>query len=469
MKKYDYIVIGSGPGGYVSAIRASQLGLKTAVIEKAEVGGVCLNWGCIPTKSLLESAHFLEKVKNQGLGIEFRNAPTPNLGKIVDRSRKVAGQLSSGIGSLFRKYKVDLHRARAYIHSTKEIHLFDKNKKLTEKIQYDYLCIATGARARELPNLKFSKNVIGYKEAMILKELPASLLVIGAGAIGCEFADFFQCLGSKVTLVETLEHILPAEESFLAAELRKAFEGKKMKILEKTLVKDLNDDGKKVMATIEQGPKKTKQGFDKVLLSVGIETNLEGLGLGNINAEIEKGKLPVNGYAQVQGHEHIFAIGDITQGKQLAHKASHEGILAAEKANSMKKNQKSPEPIDHSSIPSCIYTSPQIASVGYSSQELKKQNIPYLEGIFPLSASGKALALGEPTGLLKSYIHKETGELLGAHYIGHDVTELISNISLARSGELTYHEFLKAIFPHPTLAETAHESVGQAVGESVNY
>ena len=470
MKKYDYLVIGSGPGGYVSAIRASQLGLKTAVIERSEPGGICLNWGCIPTKSLLESAHFFEKIKNQDLGIELKSAaPRASLEKIVDRSRKIAKQLSSGIRHLFKKYKVDFYPARGYIHSTKEIYLFDSNNKLTEKLQYSHLCIATGSRAREFPNLKFSKNVLSYKEIMVLKKQPKSLLVIGAGAIGCEFADFFQCLGSEVTLVEAMSQILPPQEDFLAKELKKAFENKKMKVLEKAVVKELKDDSKKVMACIRSGSKEIKKSFDKVLLSVGVEANLEDLGLENINAKIEKGRLIVNGYCQIQNHENIFAIGDIIEGHQLAHKASHEGVLAAEKIRSIIKNQKSPEPIDHSNIPSCIYTSPQIASIGYNSQELKKQQIPYLEGSFPLNASGKALALGEAKGLLKSYIHEQTGEVLGAHYIGPDVTELISNISLARSGELTYHELLEAVFPHPTLAEAVHESVGQAVHESVNF
>ena len=469
---YDYLVIGSGPGGYVSAIRASQLGLKTAVVEKSELGGVCLNWGCIPTKSLLESAHFFHKIQENDLGIGFKAQPTANLEKIVNRSRDIANGLSQGIQHLFKKYKVDLIRGRGYIHSANEVHVFDKKDQPVKKVNAKNICIATGARAKELPHLKFSKNVLSYREAMVLKKLPKKILVIGAGAIGCEFADFFCCLGSKVTLVEAAPHILPNEEISLAKELKKAFQKKGMLVLEESSVTELKDEGKLVRGYIsekngrdQKAQKGTKEEvFDTVLLSVGIEANLSGIGLENLGINIEKSRLTTNEFCLVKGTKNIFAIGDIIHGKQLAHKASHEGMISAEKAAG-----KNPHPFNHHDVPSCTYTSPQVASVGFSRSELEEKKVPFQEGRFPFSASGKALAAGEVTGFLTSYVHKDTGELLGAHYIGENVTELISNFTLARSSELTHDDFLAAIFPHPTLAEMSHESVGQAVEKSVNF
>ncbi len=464
---YDYIVIGSGPGGYVSAIRAAQLGLKTAVVEKSEVGGICLNWGCIPTKSLLESAHFLHRIKNQKLGIHFESEPTVILEEVIKRSRDIAQKLSNGIQHLFKKYKVDLIHGRGYIRSENEVELFDKSDKLIKSLQTKYICVATGARAKELPHLNFSHNVISYREAMLVKKLPKTILIIGAGAIGCEFADFFSCLGSQVSLIEAAEHILPAEEAFLGEALKKVFMQKKITVLEKTSVTELKDTGKNVIVHITKQSSQEvhdEKVFDIVLLAIGIEANVSNVGLENVNAKIHKGRVEINEFCEIKGAKNIFAIGDITHGKQLAHKASHEGVIAAEKISG-----KNPHPFDYDNVPSCIYTSPQIASVGLSSSQLAKEGVPFKEGNFPLSASGKAMAAGETTGFLRSYIHEETGALLGAHYIGENVTELISNFSLARSSELTYHEVLSSIFPHPTLAEAIHESVGHAMERSVNF
>ena len=440
-------------------------------MKKRKVGGICLNWGCIPTKALLESSHFFYKVKEQNLGLEFKAMPNINMDLIIDRSRKIAEKLSNGIQHLFKKYKVELIRGRAYINSVDEVHLFNEKNEIFDHLKAKNICIATGTKAKELPNLKFSKNVISYKEAMLLKKPPAGrkILVIGAGAIGCEFADFFCCLGAEVTLVEAADHILPLEEPFLAEDLKTAFTKKGITVLEKTGVEKLADQSTKVKATIQAIDKIKKtsakeEGFDTVLLAVGVETNLSNLGLENVKAKIDKGRVQVNEFCQIEGAKNIFAIGDIIHGKQLAHKASHEGIIAAEKAAG-----KNPHPLDHSNVPSCTYTSPQVASVGLTAHELKEQNIPFKEGAFPFAASGKALAIGDTSGSLTSYVHENTGELLGAHYVGEDVTELISNFTLARSGELTFSEVLNTVFPHPTLAEMVPESLGQAVDSSVNF
>ena len=464
VKKYDYVVIGSGPGGYVSAIRASQLGLKTLILEKERIGGICLNWGCIPTKALLESAHFYSKTSKISLGIEFKGKITPKLDQIVDRSRKIAEQLSRGVDHLLKKYKVECVKGRGYISDPHHVKVFDPKNDLIQEVEAKYICIATGARAKELPNMKFSKNIVSYKEAMLLKSMPKNLLIIGAGAIGCEFSDFFSCLGSRVTLAEAAEHILPAEESFLAIELKKSLEKKGIQIYEKASVTGLAEKAGIIKAIIQQGKDKKNMSFDKVLLAVGIKSNLENIGLENIDAKVENDRIKTNSFRMLKEHPNIFAIGDIATGKQLAHKASREGVIAAEKAAG-----KNPQPLEDSNVPSCVYTSPQVASIGFTASQLKSQNIPYKEGNFPFIASGKALALGDTTGFTRTYIHKTTGEILGAHFLGEDVTELISNISLARAGELTSDEISYTIFPHPTLAETVFESVEQALGKSTNY
>ena len=401
------------------------------------------------------------------MGIHFKSEPTVILEEVIQRSRSIAQKLSNGIQHLFKKYKVDLIYGRGYIRSKSEIELFDKNDQLIKTLKTNNICVATGARAKELPHLKFSQNVISYREAMLVKKLPKTILVIGAGAIGCEFADFFSCLGSRVTLVEAAKHILPAEENFLGEGLKKVFSQKKITVLEKTSVLKLKDTGQHVVARIaKEGSTKdhSEEIFEIVLLAIGIEANLSNVGLDNVNAKTHKGRVEINKFCEIKGANNIFAIGDITHGKQLAHKASHEGMIAAAKASG-----KTPHVFDYNNIPSCIYTSPQIASVGLNRAQLTEKGIPFREGHFPLSASGKAMAVGETTGSITSYIHKETGELLGAHYIGENVTELISNFALAKSSELTYHEVLSAIFPHPTLAESIHESVGHAMEQSVNF
>lgn len=460
LERYDYVVLGSGPGGYVSAIRAAQLGLKTLVIEKAEVGGICLNWGCIPTKALLHYAHLYRSLKEQDMFIN-REAFSFDLAKMIAFSRKVAERLSRGIESLFRKYKVDLVKGSGFIEAPGKIFVENGNEK--KEIIAEKICIATGGRAREIAHLKFSTNVISYKEALVLETLPKKILIVGAGAIGCEFADFYNSLGSEVTLVEIADHILPLEEKSVAEVLAKSFRQRGIQLFENSTVKQLEDNGKVVFAEIEKQNQIFRENYDKVLLALGISPNIEGIGFENTGGILEKGTIKTDALCRVVGSRNIFAIGDVAGGKQLAHKASHEGIIAAETAAGKKV-----EPLDSRFIPACIYTKPQVASIGYKEEELKNLGIPYELGSFPFIASGKALAMNEEEGFFRIYLHRETGEILGAHFVGPEVSELISQISLAITGELTYAEFSHAVAPHPTLAEGVFEAILQAKGKSCN-
>ena len=461
MAEYDYLVIGSGPGGYVSAIRASQLRLKTAVVERAQLGGVCLNWGCIPTKSLLQSAHLLESIKTGRLGIEVKGGVKPNIPEVVERSRGIASRLSNGIGLLFKKYKVELITGSASFIDDQTLKISD-NPDISE-VKAKKICIATGTRAREFDSLKFSDNVVSYKEAMVIKEPIENLLVIGAGAIGCEFSDYYANMGAKVTIVEVADQLLPHEEAETANELKSAFEKKKIKVWVSSIVESLEDKGSSVSAKIKRNDKIEELSFDKVLLAVGVTPNVEDLGLESIGVRLEKDYIPTNEFCQLNGHDNIYAIGDVIGGKQLAHKASREGMIAAEHAAG-----KDLIPLDTSNVPSCTYTSPQVASIGYKKAELDEKGIEYTIGKFPFNALGKALAAGEPRGFSQVYFDKESGEILGAHLVGHEVTELISNFGLSRAGELSVHEFLQTVFPHPTISESLHEAIGRALGESPN-
>ncbi len=463
INEFDYTVIGSGPGGYVSAIRAAQLGLKSAVIEKAEPGGICLNWGCIPTKALLHSAHLYRKVKNGHAEFIGTENLQPNLTAIVKRSREVAARLSKGIESLFKKYKVTLIKGTAFIEAPGKLRVdLSEGDKL--ELRSRYLCIATGARAREIGDLKFSKNVVSYREAMTPTSLPEKLLVIGAGAIGSEFADFYNALGSQVTLIEVADHILPTEEKEVAAIVAKAFKARGMVIHEKAKILNLIDTGSGVTATIEVAGDKQEEKFDRAILAIGVVGNIEGIGFENTGGVLEKGLIKIDEQCRVVGAKNIFAIGDVTGGKQLAHKASHEGIIAAEAAAGKK-----PHPLDMNNVAGCIYTEPQVASVGFKEAELKEKKIPYEIGTFPFLASGRALASGSDEGFCKVYLHKETGEILGAHLVGPEVTELISNIALGRTGELTFHEFADTVAPHPSLGEALFEAILAARGKSCNF
>ncbi len=456
---YDYTVIGSGPGGYVSAIRAAQLGLKVCLIEKAELGGVCLNWGCIPTKALLESAHFYHKICSKELGISGLDNAKPQLKQMVANSRKTVKQLTRGIDVLLKKHGIHLVEGEGYVESSDTVIIKNKN----QQVKTEYLCLATGAIPREFPGHPFSKHILNAKESMLLEDIPKSLLVVGAGAIGCEFADLFASLGTQVTIVESAQVLLPSEDHYLGTQLERYFSEKKITVYCSSSVTSLKESSKDVHAIIQtqDGSKELK--CDKVLVAIGIHVNIDNINTKNINIPIDNHLIDTDEFGAVKGLDNVFAIGDITHGKQLAHKASRQGIIVAEKI----ANQ-DPQPLTISHIPSCIYTSPQIASVGYTEQELKKSGIPYVVGTFPFSASGKAIASGYMVGGLRHYIKPSTHEILGAHYIGENVTELISNIVLTQTAELTMDEIQHSIFPHPTLSEGILESLHNAFNVSIH-
>lgn len=467
MGKYDYTVIGSGPGGYVSAIRAAQLGLKSAVIEKAEVGGICLNWGCIPTKALLESAHFLAKLKKNRFGIRGIESPQADIAVMVKRSRDIASRLSGGIEHLLKKYKVELIRGEASFTSASTVAVKQQDETLS--IESRFFCVATGARAKMIPGVNESEKIWTYRKAMTPPSLPENLLIVGGGAIGCEFADFYACAGSKVTLIEMAPQILPLEEADCAKVLKSELEKKGIKIRENASLETLREE-EKIRAKIKIGDELKAEEFDAAIIAIGVTGNVENLGLEAAGIQVKRNLIPTEEFGRVPGTKNIFAIGDVTGGKQLAHKASREGVIAAEAAAHALQPDKisKPQPLLPENIPSCIYTSPQVASIGFTEKELIEKKIPYKRGEFPFMASGKALALESSRGFARSFVHTETGELLGAHLVGPDVTEIIGALSVARAGELTVDEFLLSVFPHPTISETLHEAIGSAMGESQN-
>lgn len=477
---YDYTVIGSGPGGYVSAIRAAQLGLKTLVIEKDVLGGICLNWGCIPTKALLHSAHRLREISQvPGVSIENINI---NIQEMVKHSRGIAQQLSNGIQSLLKKYKVDVLYGAAYVESPGKVQVRGTKDSGTVSINSKYIAIATGARPREFENMKFSKNIWSSKEAMQASRIPETLLIIGGGAIGLEFADFFQALGTQVTLLEAASRILPAGDATVSKTIKEIMQKRGMKIFENVNVISLKDleteekqtieQHKKIEVTYENEGKKITAFFANALLAVGTIANIETIGFENTGGKIEKGRIATDNHCKVIGSKNIFAIGDITQGKQLAHKASMEGIVAAEYAASLERN-KGHEPTMNKTldayIPSCTYTSPEIASVGYTQEELEKENIPFEVGTFPFSASGKAIAANATEGFAKVFIHSKTAQLLGAHLVGENVTEFISAYTIGMQTELTWHEYHRSVFPHPTLSEALKEAISLTQNISCNF
>ncbi|MCB1146640.1 MAG: dihydrolipoyl dehydrogenase [Leptospiraceae bacterium] len=462
-QKFDYTVIGSGPGGYVSAIRAAQLGLKAAIIEKAELGGVCLNWGCIPTKALLHCAHSFKNIQTLP-GVELPSEIRVKIDEMVKHSRQTAEKLSRGVASLLKKYKVTVLTGHAEFIKPDTLKVVNSQDNSQIEILSKYIVIATGARAREFENMKFSKNIWSSREAMVPDATPKTLLVIGGGAIGLEFADFYACLGSKVTLLEAAEHILPADEQATSSALKKALTKTGVEIIEQCKVTGLTDDGKSVNVVYTYKDQSTEKKFDKALLAVGTTANTENLGLDILGINLEGGRIPTDELCRVKNQKKIFAIGDVTPGKQLAHKASYEGLVAAETAAGNRVR-----PLENHLVPACIYTSPQVASIGYTKTELEAKKIPFDVGEFPFLASGKALAMQHGDGSARVYIHKETGELLGAHFVGPEVTELISSFGIGMSSELTWHEMHETIFAHPTLSEAVHEAISVAKKVSCNY
>ena len=462
MAKYDLIVIGSGPGGYVAAIRASQLGIKVAVVEKAEIGGICLNWGCIPTKALLKSANVFEYITHaKDYGIEVRDFRA-DLQGMVKRSREVAASNSKGVQFLFKKNKIELIEGTAKIKKGGKVEVTDGAGKKTEH-EGKNIIVATGGRSRELPAMKIDgKKIIGYREAMILESVPKKLLVVGSGAIGVEFAYFYRSIGSEVTIVEFLPRIVPVEDEEVSKTLDKSFKKMGMTIHTNSEVTKVDTSGKGCVATVKTPTGEIKIEADVVLSAVGIATNLEGIGLEEVGVKTEKGKVVVDDFYKTNV-EGVYAIGDIVKGPALAHVASAEGIICVEKIAG-----KNPKPLDYNNLPGCTYCSPEIASVGYTEEAARKAGYEIKVGRFPFSASGKAKAAGATDGFVKVIFDAKYGEWLGAHFIGANVTEMIAEVVAARNLETTGHEIIKSVHPHPTMSEAIMEATAAAYGEVIH-
>ena len=462
MSKYDLLVIGSGPGGYVAAIRASQLGMKVGVVEKAELGGICLNWGCIPTKALLKSANVFEYIKHASdYGVEVKDSKA-DLGAMVKRSRSVADSNSKGVTFLFKKNKIDHIPGFGKLKKGGKVEVTDANGKKTD-YEAKHIIVATGGRSRELPSLKIDgKKIIGYREAMILDKLPKKMLVVGSGAIGVEFAYFYQTLGTEVTLVEFLPRIVPVEDEEVSKALDKSFKKTGMKIYVNSEVTAVDTKGNTCIATVKTPDGEVKMEADVVLSAVGIATNLEGIGLEDVGVKTDKGKVVVDDFykTNVPG---VYAIGDIVKGPALAHVASAEGIICVEKITGH-----NPSPLNYNNLPGCTYCSPEIASVGYTEEQAKKAGYEIKVGKFPFSASGKAKAAGATDGFVKVIFDAKYGEWLGAHFIGANVTEMIAEVVAARKLETTGHEIIKSVHPHPTMSEAIMEAAAAAYGEVIH-
>jgi len=462
MSKYDLIVIGSGPGGYVAAIRASQLGMKVGVIEKAELGGICLNWGCIPTKALLKSANVFEYIKHaKDYGIEVKDAKA-DFGGIVKRSRDVANGMSKGIQFLFKKNKIDHIAGTGKLKKGSKVEVTDASGKKTD-YEAKNIIVATGGRSRELPNIKIDgRKIIGYREAMVLPEQPKKLLVIGSGAIGVEFAYFYSTLGTEVTIVEFLPNVVPVEDVEVSKALEKSFKKAGMTIHTNSEVTKVDTTGKGCVATVKTPTGEIKVEADVVLSAVGVSTNIEGIGLEEVGVKTDKGKVIVDDFykTNVPG---VYAIGDIVKGPALAHVASAEGIICVEKMAGQ-----NPHPLNYNNIPGCTYCSPEIASVGYTEEAAKKAGYEIKVGKFPFTASGKAKAAGAPDGFVKLIFDAKYGEWLGAHFIGANVTEMIAEVVVARNLETTGHEIIKSVHPHPTMSEAVMEAAAAAYGEVIH-
>lgn len=451
-QQFDVVVIGAGPGGYVAAIRAAQLGLKTAIVEREHMGGICLNWGCIPTKALLRSAeilHLMEHAKDFGLKAENVGY---DLEAVVKRSRGVAKQLSGGIGHLMKKNKITTVMGEATIPAKGTVKV--KTEKGEETLKAKNIVLATGARARELPGLEADGELVWtYKHALQPPHMPKKLLVIGSGAIGIEFASFYNTLGAETTVVEVLDRVLPVEDAEISAFAKKSFTKQGMKIMEKSMVKQLDRAKGKVTAHIETGGKVEKMEFDTVISAVGIVGNVENLGLEALGVKIDRTHVVVDEYCRT-GVDGLYAIGDIAGAPWLAHKASHEGVMVAELIAGGHPHSVRPE-----SIAGCTYCHPQVASVGYTEAKAKELGYDIKVGRFPFIGNGKAIALGDPEGMIKTIFDAKTGELLGAHMVGPEVTEMIQGYVVGRQLETTEEDLMNTVFPHPTISEAMHEAV----------
>ncbi len=464
---FDLIVVGSGPGGYVAAIRASQLGMKTAIVERESLGGICLNWGCIPTKALLrtsEISHLLHRLGDFGFSAKDI---TYDAKKVIARSRGVASQLSNGVKFLMRKNKITVIEGEAKLAG-----MSGKNRKLTVTkdgkpvgdLAAPHVVLATGARARPLPGLEVDGKLIwAYREAMVPDAIPKSLLVVGSGAIGIEFASFYRHMGAEVTVVEALDRVLPVEDEEISAFARKAFEKQGMKILTSATVKGAKKGANNVTVTVEAGGKSQDITVDRVIVAIGIVGNVENLGLEGTKVKVDRTHVVVDPYLKTD-EPGIYAIGDLVGPPWLAHKASHEGVLCVERI----AGKTDSHPLNPLDVPGCTYCMPQVASVGLTEAKAKAAGHTVKVGRFPYIGNGKAIALGEPEGMIKTVFDAKTGELLGAHMIGAEVTELIQGYVIARKLETTEHELMETIFPHPTLSEMMHESVLDAFGRVIH-
>lgn len=461
MKEYDVIILGSGPGGYVTAIRASQLGLKTAIVEKESLGGVCLNWGCIPTKALLKSAqvfNYLKHAADYGLTVKGYDK---DFDAVVNRSRDVAAGMSKGVQFLMKKNKIDILTGHGKVLAGKKISVTADNK--TEEYKAKNIIIATGARSRELPSLpQDGKKIIGYREAMTLEKQPKKLVVVGSGAIGIEFAYFYNAMGTEVTIVEYLDRIVPIEDEEVSKQLEKSFKKSGIKIMTSSEVTGVDVSGKVVKATVKTSKGEETISADIVLSAVGIKSNIENLGLEEVGIAVDRDKIMVNDFYQTNLPGY-YAIGDVTSGQALAHVASAEGILCVEKIAGHHV-----EPIDYGNIPGCTYCFPEVASVGLTEAQAKEKGLEIKVGKFPFSASGKAQAGGNSEGFVKVIFDAKYGEWLGCHMIGVGVTDMIAEAVLGRKLETTGHEVLKTVHPHPTMSEAVMEAVADAYDEVIH-
>ena len=461
-KSFDMIVIGAGPGGYVAAIRGAQLGLKVAIVEREHLGGICLNWGCIPTKAMLRTSevfHLMHRAKEFGLKAEGIGY---DLDAVVKRSRGIAKQLNSGVGHLLKKNKVTVVMGDAKIAAKGKVQVI--TEKGTEDLSAKNIVIATGARARDLPGLEAAGDLVWtYKHALVPTRMPKKLLVIGSGAIGIEFASFFNTLGADTTVVEVMDRILPVEDAEISGFAKKQFEKQGMTIREKAMVKQLDRGKGKVIAHIEQGGKVSKEEFDTVISAVGIVGNTEGLGLEALGVKVDRTHVVTDAQCRT-GVDGVYAIGDIAGAPWLAHKASHEGVMVAELIAGGH-----PHAVEPDSIAGCTYCQPQVASVGLTEAQAKEQGHEIKVGRFPFIGNGKAIALGEPEGMIKTVFDAKTGALLGAHMVGAEVTELIQGYVVGRQLETTEEDLMQTVFPHPTLSEMMHEAVLDAWGRAIHF
>ena len=463
-QSFDIIVVGGGPGGYVAAIRAAQLGMKAAVVEREHLGGICLNWGCIPTKALLRTSEINHLLHNLGeFGLSAEN-PKYDLEKVVKRSRGVAKQLSGGVAHLLRKNKVTVIDGTGKLAGKGKLAV-EKDGKPAGTLTAPHIILATGARARSLPGIEADGKLIWtYKEAMVPTAMPKSLLVIGSGAIGIEFASFYLNMGVAVTVVEVMDRVLPVEDAEISALARKAFEKQGMKILTSAAVKGVKKGADSVTVTIEAAGKSQEITVDRVISAVGIVGNVENIGLEGTGVKVDRTHVITDGYGRT-GEPGVYAIGDLTGPPWLAHKASHEGVICVEKIAGVADVH----PMDILNIPGCTYCRPQVASVGMTEARAKEAGHEVKIGRFPFIGNGKAIAMGEPEGLIKTVFDAKTGELLGAHMIGAEVTEMIQGYVIARTLEATEAELMHTVFPHPTISEAMHESVLDAYGRAIHF